>query len=43
MQEMYISKLSEYLNAIERLKTYYPNQIIVNNPNVTGQFLYELD
>lgn len=27
-----LSKLSEYLNAIERLKTYYPNQIIVHNP-----------
>ena len=32
MQEIYVSKLSEYLNAIERLKTYYPNQIIVHNP-----------
>ena len=27
-----LSKLSEYLNAIKRLKTYYPNQIIVHNP-----------
>ena len=39
MQEMYISKLSEYLNAIERLKTYYPNQIIVHNPTSLS-FLY---
>ena len=39
MQEMYISKLSEYLNAIERLKTYYPNQIIVHNP-ASLSFLY---
>ena len=39
MQEIYISKLSEFLNAIERLKTYYPNQIIVHNPTSLS-FLY---
>ena len=39
MQEIYISQLSEYLNAIERLKTYYPNQVITHNPTSLS-FLY---
>lgn len=40
MQELYISTLSEYLSAIERLKTYYPGQgFIMNNP-IAVTFLY---
>lgn len=39
MQELYISTLSEYLGAIERLKEHYPNRMIGNNP-VATKFLY---
>lgn len=39
MQELYISKLSDYLGAIEKLKTYYPNQMLANNPT-SITFLY---
>lgn len=39
MKEFYISKLSEYLSAIERLKSYYPNTIFTQNP-VSISFLY---
>lgn len=39
MQEIHISKLSQYLNAIERLKTYYPNGPIFGNPSSLS-FLY---
>ena len=37
--ELYISSLSDYLSAIENLKTYYPTGMIMNNPTSTS-FLY---
>lgn len=39
MKEINVSKLSEYLNAIEQLKSYYPNQVIIHNPTSLS-FLY---
>lgn len=39
MIELYISSLSDYLGAIERLKTYYPTGIMTNNP-ISTSFLY---
>ena len=39
MTELYISSLSDYLSAIENLKTYYPTGMIMNNPTSTS-FLY---
>lgn len=39
MTELYISSLSDYLGAIERLKTYYPTGMMANNP-ISTSFLY---
>lgn len=39
LNEIAIGSLSEYLKAIEQLKTYYPTGMIVNNP-VATHFLY---
>ena len=39
MTELHISSLSDYLSAIENLKTYYPTGMIMNNPTSTS-FLY---
>ncbi len=39
MTELYISSLSDYLGAIEDLKTYYPTGMIMNNP-ISTSFLY---
>ena len=39
MKEIYISKLSEYLDAIERLKSYYPSHFLLHNPT-SILFLY---
>ncbi len=37
--ELSIIKLSDYINAIEKLKSYYPNSAILNNP-LSLPFLY---
>ncbi|MCR4621184.1 MAG: FRG domain-containing protein [Clostridiales bacterium] len=39
MIEIYVSKISEYIGSIERLKRYYPNQMIIHNP-ISLSFLY---
>ena len=39
MQEYTISKLSQYIDAIEQLKSYYPNKVMANNPAALT-FLY---
>ena len=39
MHEVYISRLSEYIEYIERIGSYYPTGVIVNNP-VINPFVY---
>lgn len=39
MKETYISTLSQYIEYIEKLKTYYPSNVFFNNP-VSNSFLY---
>ena len=39
MKETYISTLSQYIEYIEKLKSYYPSNVLFNNP-VSNSFLY---
>lgn len=39
MRDVYISALSQYIEAIEKLKSYYPSGVFLNNP-AANQFVY---
>ncbi len=39
MREIYISSLSQYIETIEKLKSYYPSGVFLSNP-VANPFLY---
>lgn len=39
MQEIKVSKISQYIEIIERIKSYYPTGIMINNP-ATRSFLF---
>lgn len=39
MREHYISSLGQYLESIEKLKSYYPAEVFLNNPTA-NQFVY---
>ena len=39
MKEVYISKLSQFIDYIEKLKVYYPSNVMFNNPAMSS-FLY---
>lgn len=39
MRDVYISSLSQYIETIEKLKSYYPSGVFLNNP-AANQFVY---